>query len=86
MCLMFLVRSTAGQQVGALYVFIINRGIASPSFLIISLVLFVFIIYGHLPLCCSYLFSEIPRLLLGARPALRTAGTERERATQISPD
>ena len=66
MCLMLLARSTAGKQVGAFYVFIINGDLASPSFLIISLVLFVFIIDGNLPLCCSYLFSEIPWSLLGA--------------------
>ena len=77
MCLMLLARSTAGKQVGAFYVFIINGDLASPSFLIISLVLFVFIIDGNLPLCSSYLFSEIPWLLLGARLALRTAGIER---------
>ena len=84
---MFLVRSTAGQQVGALYVFIINRDIASPSFLIISLVLFVFIINGNLPLCCSYLFSEIPRLLLSwVQDQHWEQLAQRERATQISPD
>ena len=77
MCLMLLAWLTSGKQVGALYVFIINGDLASPSFLIISLALFVFIINGNLPLCCSYLFSEIPWLLLGAWPALRTAGIER---------